>query len=191
MRLGIFGGSFDPPHVGHLLTAVDAFEHLGLDRVVFVPAGSQPLKARTAAAPADQRLAMLRLMVDRDDRFTVDPIEIERTGLSFTVDTLRAYAERAASAERFLLVGADVLASFDQWREPATVLRLARLAVVQRGDLPATLPSEMGPAPILLPTRRIDVSSTEIRHRAAAGRSIRGFVPEAIAEFIAGAGLYR
>lgn len=191
VRLAIYGGSFDPPHVGHLLTAVDAFERLRLDLLIFVPVGAQPLKAQAVVAPADQRLAMMQLMAGTDERFAVDPIEIDREGLSFTVDTLRAYRDRFPLAERHLLVGADVLASFDQWREPETVLQLARLAVLQRGESSGAPPERLSPAPIMLPTRRVDVSSTEIRERIASGRSIHGFVPDAVAEFIAAAGLYR
>jgi nicotinate-nucleotide adenylyltransferase len=187
VRLGIFGGSFDPPHVGHLLVAADASDALGLDRLVFVPAGVQPLKVRQAAAAPQQRLAMVSLLVGDDWRFSVDPIEIERAGLSYTVDTLAAFAERYPEAERFFLVGKDVLASFGQWREPEKVLRLATVAVMQRQG-------ENGPVPqgaVRVETRRVDVSSTEIRERVRAGRTIRGFVPEAVAAYIAEQRLYR
>jgi nicotinate-nucleotide adenylyltransferase len=187
VRLGIFGGSFDPPHVGHLLVVADAFETLRLDRLVFVPAAVQPLKAAQAAAAPEQRLAMVRLLVGDDARFSVDPIEIEREGLSYTVDTLAAFAERYPEAERFFLVGMDVLASFAQWREPERVLRLATLAVMQRqGD---TGPVPKGAARV--ETRRVDVSSTEIRERVRTGRAIRGFVPEAVETYIAEHRLYR
>lgn len=189
MRLGIYGGSFDPPHVGHLLTASDACEALGLDRLVWVPAGVQPLKAGRAQATPAQRLAMVRLLVAGDARFEVDPVEIERDGLSFTVDTLAAYAARFPDAERFLLVGADVLGSFHLWREPERIRTLATLAVLERvadegeGDRAAGMRR--------LATRRVDVSSTEIRARLAAGRSIHGFVPESVERFIAAERLYR
>ena len=132
MRLGIFGGTFDPPHVGHLLAASDAIEHLGLDRLVFVPAAVQPLKAGRDTAPALDRLAMVRLTVGRDPRLETDAVELDRDGLSYTVDTLREFGRRYPSAERYFLVGADVLASFAQWREPQTVLELATLAVLTR-----------------------------------------------------------
>jgi nicotinate-nucleotide adenylyltransferase len=187
VRLGIFGGSFDPPHVGHLLVVADAFDALRLERLIFVPAGVQPLKVgQTTASPKD-RLEMVRRLVGDDARFAVDPIETERDGLSYSVDTLAAFAERHPEAERFFLVGMDVLASFSQWREPDRVLRLATLAVMQRvGDT--------GPVPasaIRVETRRVDVSSTEIRERVRAGRTIRGFVPEAVAGYIAAHRLYR
>jgi nicotinate-nucleotide adenylyltransferase len=132
VRLGIFGGTFDPPHVGHLLAASDAIEHLTLDRLVFVPASVQPLKAGRETASAGHRLAMVRLMVGADARLQSDSVEVDREGLSYTVDTLREFARRFPSADRYFLVGADVLASFAQWRDPQTVLDLATLAVLTR-----------------------------------------------------------
>ena len=190
MRLGILGGSFDPPHVGHLLSAGDAHDALELDRLIFIPAATQPLKQDAAAAAAAHRLAMVRLLVGDDPRFAVDPIEIERDGLSYSVDTLETYAARYPAAERFFLVGTDVLGSFGRWREPERITRLARLTVLRRaGDLGAVppLPGE----PLVLQTRRIDISSTEIRDRVRAGKPIHGFVPESVAAYIAAERLYR
>ena len=190
MRLGILGGTFDPPHFGHLLAAVDAVERLTLDRLVLVPAAVQPLKSASATAPAHDRLAMTRLLVADDARFEVDPLEIERGGLSFSVDTLTVLAERFPSAERFFLVGADVLRTFDRWREPERVLALATLAVMTRDDGSPTAPV-LPVGAVAVPSRRVDVSSTEIRARVAAGRSLRGFVPDSVAAYIAAHGLYR
>jgi nicotinate-nucleotide adenylyltransferase len=190
VRLGIFGGSFDPPHVGHLLTAGDACEALALDRLVWVPAGVQPFKVGQARASSAQRLAMVRLLVQGDPRYEVDPVEIDRDGLSYTVDTVAAYAARHPEAERFLLVGADVLGSFPQWREPDRIRALVKLAVLERsadGSADGTTPAGM----LRLPTRRVDVSSTEIRARLAVGRSIHGFVPESVERFITAERLYR
>lgn len=201
MRLGVFGGTFDPPHVGHLLVAADAMEALALERVVFVPAATQPLKAGVISATNADRLAMTRLLVGDDDpRFVVDPIEIDRGGLSFMVETLEALAGRWAGAELFLLVGADILSSFARWREPDRVRKLATLAVLTRAVDPdaadvagvtGTGPALLGGPPLVVPTRRVDVSSTEIRRRVREGKSIRGFVPESVAGFIESAGLYR
>ena len=200
MRIGVFGGTFDPPHVGHLLVAADAYEQLALDRLILVPAATQPLKAGAISADAAHRLTMTRLLVGNDSRFQVDPIEIERGGLSFMVDTLGALADRWTGAELFLLVGADVLATFSKWRQPERVRELATLVVLARtdGDLTAEVTHEAGTHPALpggaprrLPTRRVDVSSTEIRSRVQAGLSIRGFVPQSVADFIESAGLYR
>lgn len=184
MRIGIFGGTFDPPHVGHLLAAADAIDVLALDRVVYVPAGRQPLKANATVASPDDRLAMTRLLVGDAAQLAVDAIEIERPGLSFTVDTLRQMAQRAPDDERILLMGADVVRTFARWREPDAVCRLAEIVVLQRA----------GEAPVerfrAIPSRRVDVSSTEVRARVGAGRSIRGFVPDAVAAYIARTGLY-
>ena len=195
MRLAIFGGSFDPPHVGHLLVADDAYGQLALDRLVFVPAATQPLKVGRSGARASSahRLAMTRLLADGDPRFEVSAVEIDRAGLSFTVDTLTDFAARYPSAERFLLLGADVLATFAQWREPEKILQLARPVVLERaGDAPARLPDRMDSTVLRrLPTRRIDVSSTEIRERARDGRPLRGFVTDAVASYIGRHGLYR
>jgi nicotinate-nucleotide adenylyltransferase len=196
VRLGLFGGTFDPPHIGHLLVAVDAIETLGLDQLILIPAAEQPLKVGIVRASAADRLEMVRRMAGDDPRFRVDPIEIERPGLSYTVDTLAEYAVREPSAERFFLVGADVMESFEQWREPHRVLELAQMVVLQRsvgakGEQGIRSRFLEANQPRVLRTRTIDISSTEIRGRVGAGRSIRGFVPDAVAEYIAEAGLYR
>jgi len=194
VRLGLFGGSFDPPHVGHLLVAGDAVDALELDRVIFVPAGVQPLKAGQAVASAAQRVAMVRLLVGDDPRFEVDPVEIERPGLSYTVDTVAVVASRNPRSELFLLVGADILRTFAQWREPERIVQFATLVVLQRADGRTAETPDVSGLPghaRLLATRRIDVSSTEIRERVRTGKSIRGFVPDAVADFIAAQRLYR
>ena len=191
MRLGVFGGTFDPPHVGHLLAASDAFDYLSLDRLVFVPAAQQPLKVGRAAAPARDRLAMVRLLTGSDERFETDPVEVDREGLSYTVETLRGFRDRFPLADRYFLVGADVLSTFAQWREPQEILSLAKLAVLTRREDGETAAAELPDGAVMIPTRRFDVSSTEIRDRVRAGRSIRGFVTDAVAEYISSNGLYR
>jgi nicotinate-nucleotide adenylyltransferase len=189
MRIGMLGGSFDPPHAGHLLIAVDAFEALALDKLFFIPASVQPLKIGQAGASARDRVEMVRLLLGGDPRFGVDSIEVDRAGVSYTVDTVAAYAERYPDAERFFLVGADVMRSFDSWREPDRVTELAQVVMVRRGG-PMTVELS-GPRILPITTRTIDVSSTEIRARVRAGQSITGFVPPAVAAYIAEAGLYR
>lgn len=215
MRLGIFGGTFDPPHVGHLIAASDAFEALELDRLLFIPAAQQPLKAHLPngpvgkhrdGAPAPDRLEMVRLAIATDPRFELSAIEIERGGLSYTIDTLSVFAERSPGDTRYLLVGADVLGTFAQWRQPERILELATLAILTR----AASDDDEGPAswnqicaewresrgkalkhdPFFVESRRIDVSSTEVRSRVAAGLSIHGFVPDAVAAYIAERSLY-
>ncbi len=189
MRIGLLGGSFDPPHIGHLLAASDAHESLRLDRLLFIPAAVQPLKAGRTTARTDQRLAMTKMLVDGDPRFDVDAIEMDRGGLSYTVETLTALKQRWPSAELFWLVGADIVSTFAQWREPERIVELATVVVLERaGDFAdRALPAGMR----CLPTRRIDVSSTEIRQRVNEGKSVRGFVPDAVADFIAAERLYR
>ena len=191
MRLGIFGGSFDPPHVGHLLVAVDAFEALSLDKLIFVPAAVQPLKAGMAAATPHHRLSMVRLLVGADPRFGVDAVEIERAGLSYTVDTLETFAQRFPSAERFFLVGEDAMMAFAAWKAPQQIMRLAQVVILRRPGAATADPSKAPDGTIALSTRLIDVSSTEIRERVRDGKSIRGFVPESVAAFIETERLYR
>jgi nicotinate-nucleotide adenylyltransferase len=203
VRLGLFGGTFDPPHVGHLLAASDAYEALHLDRVVFIPAASQPFKQGAVAASTSERLAMLRLLAGDDPRFEVDPIEIDRGGLSYTVDTLDAYAARHPASERFLLIGEDLAAQIATWHQADRIAALAQVVVLVRG-LDADVSSghaepdassgsrERPPMPVVrIATRRVDVSSSEIRARVRAGLSVRGFVTEAVADYIRAAALYR
>jgi nicotinate-nucleotide adenylyltransferase len=191
VRLGVYGGSFDPPHVGHLLVVTDAAEALGLDRVVWVPTATQPLKAGSVAAPADVRLAMVEAAVAGVPGFGASAIEIDRGGLSYTVDTLEAFAAAHPRAERFLLIGADSLATFDRWRAPERIVELAQVAVLQRAAESAARPAPLRPGMRAVTTRRVDLSSTEVRERVRAGKPIRGFVPEPVAAIIERAGLYR
>jgi nicotinate-nucleotide adenylyltransferase len=187
VKLGLFGGTFDPPHLGHYLAAVDATDALGLDQVAWIPAATQPLKTATEAAGAGHRLAMTRLTAAGDPRFTVEALEMERGGLSFSVDTLRAFRERHPGAALFLLLGADAAAMLPKWREPETIRALAEIVVLTRGGDSLELPDGVR----TLATRRVDISATEIRARVRSGRSIRGFVPDAVADYIAAHGLYR
>jgi nicotinate-nucleotide adenylyltransferase len=189
VRLGVFGGTFDPPHHGHLIAASDAFEALGLDRVFFVPNAAQPLKSVGPDASAPHRLEMTRLLCHGDARFEVDSVEIDRGGLSFTVETLRTYATTHSGAALFLLVGADVIPTMPAWREIAEVRQLAEVVVVTRSGSTSDGFETGGVRHIA--TRRVDISSTEIRQRAAKGLSLAGFVPPAVAAYIAGNGLYR
>jgi nicotinate-nucleotide adenylyltransferase len=187
VRLGVYGGAFDPPHLGHLVAASDACDALGLHRLLWIPSAVHPLKAvRTAA---DVRLEMVRAAIAGDGRFAADDLELRRTGPSYTVDTLRELRAREPEAELFFLTGADNLADLPRWREPDEIARLATLAVVSRaGDsLPANAPY---PA-VAVTVTRVDASSTEIRRRVAAGLSIRYLVPDAVRAVIERERLYR
>jgi nicotinate-nucleotide adenylyltransferase len=192
VRLGLFGGTFDPPHVGHLLGASDAFDRLHLDRVIFIPAASQPFKQGAVTASTADRLAMLRLSVGSDPRFAVDSIEIDRGGLSYTVDTLDALAARDPESERFLLIGEDLAEQVATWRQAERIADLATIVVLVRGDDVGTGSGGRSTLPLSrIATRRVDVSSSEIRARVRAGLPLTGFVTEAVADYIRSASLYR
>lgn len=188
MRIGVLGGSFNPPHVGHLIAASDAHETLGLDRLLVVPANANPLKgAELSEATPSQRLDMVRLAFGGDTRFEVSTIEMERGGLSYTVDTLEALTLLHPAAELTLLLGADSFRTMDSWKRPERILALAHLAVLTRSEEDEVA----GPGVKAVTTRRVDVSASEIRARVAAGRSIRGFVAESVERYIFAAELYR
>ncbi len=187
MRLGVLGGTFDPPHIGHLLAGSDAFEALALDRLLFVPAAAHPFKRDSVGATAQQRVDMLALLIAGDVRFDIDTIEIERSGLSYTVDTLADLARRYPDAERFFLIGEDLVDQVATWRTPERLTELAEVVVLARGDSPDGGSGRFR----RLATRRVDVSSTEIRARARAGLPLHGFVPDPVAAYIRDAGLYR
>jgi nicotinate-nucleotide adenylyltransferase len=191
LRIGVLGGTFDPPHVGHFLAAVDAFEALSLDKLIFVPAAAQPLKTDAPAlASAQDRLEMVRRAVGADLRFEVSEAEIARGELSYTVDTLEVLARERPGAELVFILGMDALSSFDQWKSPDRILELASLAVLARsGD--HGLSADVGGGVTVVGTRRIDVSSSEIRKRIADGKSIRGFVAESVEAYISAENLYR
>jgi nicotinate-nucleotide adenylyltransferase len=191
VRIGVYGGTFDPPHVGHLLLAADARDTLELDRLIFIPAGAQPFKVETPPVASGQdRLEMVRVAVSDDAHYMVDDAEINRKGLSYTVDTLEQLAGRFRGAELFLLVGEDALAGFAGWRDPERIRALAKLAVMTRSGGDESTPSPIDGV-LNVSTRRVDVSSTEIRERLKAGKSIKGFVPEGVERFIEARGLYR
>ena len=190
MRIGLFGGSFDPPHVGHYLAAVDAFESLRLDRLDFIPVARQPLKPEGHSAGATARTALLTAMVAGDPRFSVNQVEIDRGGVSFTVDTAESYHAAGDGHSLFLLLGTDAASRLADWKEPERLLRLVQLVVLTRGAEPFA-PVGLGRDALVLATRRVDVSSTEVRRRVSEGRPLRGFVLDAVAEQIRSMALYQ
>lgn len=197
-RLGIYGGSFDPVHLGHLLLAETCREACELDRVLFLPCGQSPHKPRGAIASGQQRAEMLEFAVAGDPRFGVCRIELERSGPSFTVETLRQLRVEQPDSELFFLMGADSLADLPLWREPQAILELATIVAVNRGHRPppdwSSLESRLGPNVrdrvqfVTMPA--IDLSATEIRERIGSGRSVRFQVPRAVEEYIRQNGLY-
>ena len=188
MMVGLFGGSFDPVHHGHLIAAAVAREALQLDEVRFVPAGAQPFKAGGHIAPALDRVAMLRLALASVPGMTVEPCEVEREGPSYTVDTLRAFEAREPGQSFILLLGADAAAEFPRWHEAEEIVRRARVAVLARPG--HTVPAAAWVSAVV-PVPALEISATDLRRRVAAGRPIRYFVPDAVATYVAERGLYR
>ena len=186
--VGVFGGSFDPIHHGHLLIARVIAETLGLDQVRFVPAREQPLKREGHRSSATHRSAMVALAVDDEPGFALESIELDRPGPSYTVDTLRALREREPELDPVLLLGADAAAELPRWKEGDAVLRLARVAVFTRAGIEAPVIPGIWRR-VNVPA--IEISATAIRARARAGQSLRYWVPDAVAEYVAAHGLYR
>lgn len=189
MKLGIYGGSFDPVHCGHLLVAQAAIEELGLDRLIFIPAAQSPFKPETKPAPDAVRLQLLRLALAGWTQCEIDTVEIQRGGISYTVDTLRDYARRFPGAELHYLIGADHAASLNAWREPAELAQLAEFIVVPRpGGGAVTFPPPFRGR--CLRGFPFAVSSSEIRARVRAGLPVENLVPAAVAEAIRQAKIY-
>jgi nicotinate-nucleotide adenylyltransferase len=182
-RLGVFGGTFDPVHVGHLAIANAALEELELDRLYFVPARRSPLKGDGPIASTDDRLAMLTAATRDEPRFGVSRAELDREGPSFTVDTL---ATMRSEGELFLILGSDAYADFEKWREPERIRDLATIVLAARPGVP-NAPTGMR----MLDSPLMDISSRELRARAARGRSLRYLVALPTLRYIEEHGLYR
>jgi len=192
MKLGVLGGTFDPPHIGHLVLAESAREQLRLDRVGFVPAGDPWRKANRDVTAAVHRLAMIRLAVADNARFDVDEREIRRQGPSYTAVTLREIrGELAAGDELFFLVGADALADLPTWYEPASIAEAALIAVAPREGVALPLSLPFGEERIVrVEMPHIGISSTDLRERARRGLSLRYLVPDAVMAYIEERRLY-
>jgi nicotinate-nucleotide adenylyltransferase len=191
LRIGVFGGTFDPPHIGHLIVAQDVADALELHQVLWVPAGTQPHKDSADVTPAADRLDLVNAATKGDDRFAVDDQEVQRLGPSYTVDTLRALHRAQPTAQLHLIVGADQFAEFDTWREPEEIGKLAVVAVMDRdgrrttrGTREASVTSE------LVTVTRVDISSTAVRARVRSGRSVAYLVPDAVRRIIEDKRLY-
>ena len=196
MRLGVLGGTFNPPHLGHLVCAQEAYRELELDCVMLIPARIPPHKPVEAEPGAHHRLALCRLAVAGDDRFSVSDIELNREGPSFTVDTLQELTYQASDTELVLIVGGDIAAGLPRWREPERVLELATVAIAKRrGTARSTVQDALdslqgGQRASFFAMPRIGVSSTMIRRRVRAGLPIRYLVPDAVGDYIQQEGLY-
>jgi nicotinate-nucleotide adenylyltransferase len=197
-RIGILGGTFDPPHIGHLWLASLAAEELELERVVFMPAARPPHKRSQRVSAATDRLLMTRLAISGDDRFELSALEMERTGPSFTVDSIDELRRvHGPQARLFLVMAADSLAQIDTWREPDRLLSLVEWAVGPRPGSAvnrASVAQRFGDAATrihLLEGPALDVSSTDLRRRVAMGRTIRYLVPRSVEQHIHDRELYR
>jgi nicotinate-nucleotide adenylyltransferase len=189
-RIGLFGGTFDPVHIGHLLVAKAAHEELTLDRLYFIPAAQSPFKPGSNPAPAAGRLRMLRLALAGHSEYEVDSQEIERGGISYSIDTIRAYARRFPNAQLFYLIGTDHLATLPKWRDADTLAQLAEFIVIPRpGEAPM-------PAPPPFRVRHLkgwplQVSSSVIRERVQAGLTVDHLLPFGVSEILRAENWYR
>jgi nicotinate-nucleotide adenylyltransferase len=200
MRLGLFGGTFDPIHYGHLILAEQCREQIRLDRVRFVPAGDPPHKRGRVRTPARQRAEMIEMAIAGHEPFELATLEIDRTGPSYTVDTLEQLGRDDPECELFFLIGSDSLADLSTWREPKRIAELATLVVVTRPDAPlpdfSDLVPLLGTAGVETVKRHvvemplIGISSTDLRRRVHQGRSIRYLLPRAVECYIKEQGLY-
>jgi nicotinate-nucleotide adenylyltransferase len=197
LRIGIFGGAFNPPHTGHLVCAQEALVQLELDKVVLMPVGQAPHRELQGDPGAEERLEMVELATADDERFEVSRAEIDREGLSYTVDTLRALHEAEPGDELFLILGGDQAAALGSWHEPEEVLALATLAVFERLSwsrhaIAIKIGRRLKGAGAIryLDMPIIQISSSVIRRRAAAGQPIRYLVPDKVAAYIEANGLY-
>jgi nicotinate-nucleotide adenylyltransferase len=199
MQVGVLGGTFDPIHLGHLIIAEEARERLKLEQVIFVPAGQPWLKAEQPLAPARHRVRMVELAVASNPCFQVASNEVERAGPSYTVDTLEELQQKlGADATLHFIMGMDALEQFHRWKEPERLLELCQLVVVNRpghqavdvGNVTPRYPQASGRV-TLLSAPRIEISSTDIRRRAAQGISFRYQTPEAVERYILEHRLYQ
>ncbi len=193
LRLAVFGGSFNPPHVAHLAVAEAAAEAAGLDRVLWMPAATPPHKQDAPGlVPAEHRLAMTQLATDGNPRFAVSDLEVQRGGTSYTVDTLRALRAAHPEADLVLLLGGDSLADFATWRDPAGILALARLVVYRRpGDRLEAVPPSTLERTTFVEAPLLDLSGTALRARLTAGQTVRYLVPDAVLAYVEAHGLYQ
>lgn len=198
MRIGVFGGTFNPPHLGHLVCAQEALVQLGLDRVLLIPAARPPHKPVPEDPGPERRLELCRLAVAGDEqRLAVSSLEIERPGTSFTVDTLERLTATERDSELFLILGGDVATGFPAWREPERILSMATPALAGRSGTPdgqvldALRSVPGGERARFFSMPKVAISSTMIRERAAGGQPIRYLVPEGVERYILEHGLYR
>lgn len=194
MRLGIFGGTFDPVHLGHLIIAETACNELQLESVLFMPAPNPPHKNAEQLTDVSHRLAMLQFALGGNPRFTISTLELQRPGPSYTVDTLHLLKilPEYREATFYLIIGADSLRDFHKWRAPETIMQLAKLVVYPRAeDMAVSAASSVTKSYHLLHGCVLEISSTDIRHKVKNNISIRYLVPDAVQHYIEAHGLYK
>jgi nicotinate-nucleotide adenylyltransferase len=188
-RVGILGGTFDPPHNAHIIMAETALRVVPLARVLFMPSPDPPLKSGTGVTPYRERLEMVRLAIDGRSGLELSLLEEFRTGPSFTVDLVRHY-RAVLGDEPLLILGADSVCDLPRWREPETILSLATLIVFPRTGYSTHVPVKGNASVILFESPVIDISSTDIRERVRSGRTVESLVPASVLEFVLDKGLY-
>jgi nicotinate-nucleotide adenylyltransferase len=190
-RIGLFGGTFNPPHLGHLIVAASVSETLALDRVMFVPSFISPHKQGGEEGVAVHRVRMVQRAIEGDARFECSDIEISRQGTSYTIDTLIALRALHPADELFLLIGADNFPEFQHWKSPERILELATLVVMHRpGSVSLGNATILPPNAMYIDVPGIEISSSEIRERVRSGMSIKYLVPESVENYIRICGLY-
>lgn len=191
MKIGLFGGSFDPVHHGHLWVAQDACTQFGLDRVVLIPAAQAPLRANSVQASAEDRLELLRLVVAGYPTLAVSDYELRQGGTSYTINTVRFFQKEAPGAKLYWIVGGDQLAKLAHWREAAELVRLVEFIVFERPGFTLVEPPELpGLRWQRCPGHYLDISSSEIRANLRQGRSVEGWLPHKAIEYLQEKHLY-
>jgi nicotinate-nucleotide adenylyltransferase len=185
MNIGIYGGSFNPPHIGHLIVVESVRDQLHFDKVLFIPSASPPNKADMTLAPAVDRLRMTELAVQRNSNFEVNDVEIKRSGFSFTIDTLNALSALFPRANFSLIIGTDNFLEFHTWKSPNEIIAKAELVVMSRpGFSPHQTKGDFSRFAKFVNVPQIGISGTDIRRRLKLRRSIRYLVPESVEEYI-------
>ncbi len=185
MRIGVFGGMFDPPHLGHLILAELACEQLKLDSIIFIPTGTHPLKNASLYSSPAHRLAMTKLAIEANPKFVLSDREIIKSENSFTVDTLEAIATEHSDSKLYLLLGMDNIAIFDQWHKTDRILELSTIAVYDRlAEKTVSIPEELSNKITRIHSPLIGISSTMVRERVKNNLSIQYFTPDAVREYI-------
>lgn len=195
MKIGVLGGTFDPPHIGHLTLAETAREVLGLDEVIFLPNNRNPLKHGRSMSPAKSRLAMVQALIDKKEGLAACDLEVVKGGFSYTVESMSDLCA-AHPADYWFLLGADALRTFPEWKQPQRLVRLCRLGVVIRP--PATMqdamlhvPEEFRPHIDWVPMKPIDISSTELRKKLGQKQPVAPYLPEPVLQYIKQNHLYQ